>query len=148
MGKKRRLEKDSLGTRYVSADAYYGIQTIRAVENFPISDQRAHPALVDACVTIKKAVALANNKQGRLDKNQTRAIVRACDEVLGGKLRDQFVVDVFQMGAGTSFHMNCNEVIANRAEEILGGKTLHSCPLQHAITGNGEGTRIIRFSPS
>ncbi len=122
MGKNKRVEKDSLGTRRVPADAYYGIQTIRAVENFPISDLRAHPALVDAFVRIKKAAALTNHKQGRLDKKRTRAIVKACDDILKGKLRDQFIVDVFQMGAGTSFHMNCNEVIANRAEEILGGK--------------------------
>jgi len=122
MGKKKRLERDSLGTRSVPAEAYYGIQTLRAIENFPISDLRAHPVLVDAFVTIKNSAALVNNKQKRLEGKKARAIVRTCEEIMRGKLRDQFVVDVFQMGAGTSFHMNVNEVIANRAEEILGGK--------------------------
>ncbi len=122
MGKKGRVEKDSLGTRTVPAEAYYGLQTLRAIENFPISDQRAHPTFVDAFITIKKAAALVNHKQKRLEEKKTKAIVRACDEILRGKLRDQLVVDVFQMGAGTSFHMNVNEVIANRSEEILGGK--------------------------
>ena len=117
-----RKEKDSLGILSVPEEAYYGIQTARASRNFPISGQRLHHAMVDAMMHIKKAAALSNSDLGRLPKTKSRAIVRACDEVLRGKLRDQFIVDVFQMGAGTSFHMNCNEVIANRAEEILGGK--------------------------
>lgn len=116
-----RGEKNSLGTRRVPEEAYYGLQTVRAVKNFPISGQKAHPALVEAIVIIKKAAALVNHRQGRLGAKKVRAIVKACDEVLRGALRNQFIVDVFQMGAGTSFHMNCNEVIANRAAEIMGG---------------------------
>lgn len=119
---KRRLEKDSLGVFYVPEKAYYGIQTLRASKNFPISGLKAHPAVVDAIVFIKKSAALANYELGGLDKKRADAIIKACDEILRGKFRDQFIVDVFQMGAGTSFHMNCNEVLANRAEEIMGGK--------------------------
>lgn len=122
MRKKIRWEKDSLGKRAVPSQVYYGIQTLRAMENFFISGLQDHPALVDAFLYIKKAAALTNAKTGRLDKKKANAIAKACDEILKGKLRDQFVVDVFQMGAGTSFHMNCNEVLANRAEEILGGE--------------------------
>ncbi|MFC2169291.1 aspartate ammonia-lyase [Acidobacteriota bacterium] len=122
MATKGRLEKDSLGELYVPEKAYYGIQTTRASENFPISGLKAHPALVDAIILVKKAAALTNYELGGLDKKRADAIIKACDEILGGKLRDQFIVDVFQMGAGTSFHMNCNEILANRAEEIMGGK--------------------------
>lgn len=122
MAEKKRLEKDSLGKLNVPEMAYYGIQTLRASENFPISGLKAHPSLVDAIVFIKKSAALANHELGGLDKKMADAIVKACDEILRGKFRDQFIVDVFQMGAGTSFHMNCNEVLSNRAEEIMGGK--------------------------
>jgi len=115
-----RIEKDSLGTREVPADAYYGIQTVRALDNFPVSGLRAHPRLIDAYMHIKKAAALAHRDLGALDAEVAGAIVRACDEVLGGSLRDQFVVDVFQAGAGVSTNMNVNEVLANRAAEILG----------------------------
>ncbi len=118
---KTRAEKDSLGVRQIPEDVYYGIQTDRAVENFPISGLRAHPRFIDAFLIIKKAAALANLKAGALPKDMADALVKACDEILSGKLRDQFPVDVFQMGAGTSFNMNVNEVIANRANEILGG---------------------------
>jgi aspartate ammonia-lyase len=110
-----------LGELEVPAEAYYGIQTVRAAQNFPISGLRADPALIDAAIRIKKAAALTNASLGCLDEDKAGAIDQACDEVLSGRFRDQFIVDVFQMGAGTSFHMNCNEVLANRASEILGG---------------------------
>jgi aspartate ammonia-lyase len=115
------LEKDSLGELSVPEAAYYGIQTVRASQNFPISGLKTDSAMVDAVMHIKKAAALTNSELGWLDKDKTVAIMKACDEVLEEKFRDQFIVDVFQMGAGTSFHMNCNEVLANRASEILGG---------------------------
>jgi len=115
-----RTEKDPLGERQVPADALYGIQTLRAVENFPISGLRPLPAFVDAVIWIKKAAALTHRDTGRLPVHLADAIVRAADEVLGGQHRDQFVVDVYQAGAGTSHNMNCNEVLANRANELLG----------------------------
>jgi aspartate ammonia-lyase len=116
-----RTEKDPLGEVRVPAGAYYGVQTQRAVENFPISGLTAQPELVTATVLIKKAAAEANVALGRLGQETGRAIAAAADEVIGGKLRDQFVVDVYQAGAGTSHNMNTNEVLANRAAEILGG---------------------------
>jgi aspartate ammonia-lyase len=116
-----RTERDPLGEHAVPADAYYGIQTVRAVENFPISGLHAPPELVTATVLIKKAAAQANIALKRLDERIGNAIVRAADEILGGALRDQFVVDVYQAGAGTSHNMNTNEVLANRAAELLGG---------------------------
>jgi aspartate ammonia-lyase len=116
-----RTEKDPLGERQVPADAYYGIQTRRALENFPISGLKASAEFVTATVLVKKAAAEANASLGRLDSGVAAAIVRAADEILSGSLRDQFVVDVYQAGAGTSHNMNANEVLANRAAEILGG---------------------------
>jgi len=115
-----RIEVDSLGKRKVPENAYYGIQTLRAIENFPVSGMKAPAVFVDAYVMMKKAAATANMQVAWLDKKIGDAIVKACDEVLGGKFRNQFVVDVFQAGAGTSFNMNVNEVLANRALEILG----------------------------
>src|SRR3954447_23392607 len=115
-----RIERDPLGELQVPAAAYYGVQTARAVENFPISGLRAAADLVTATILIKKAAAEANAQLGRLDRDVANAIVRAADEILDGKLRDQFVVDVYQAGAGTSHNMNTNEVLANRASEILG----------------------------
>ena len=115
-----RDEHDSLGMVQVPAAAYYGAQTMRAVGNFPISGLRAHPELITATVQIKKAAARANAHLGRLDPSLAHAIVQAADEVLAGALRDQFVVDVYQAGAGTSHNMNTNEVLANRAAECLG----------------------------
>src|SRR6266540_844347 len=115
-----RTERDPLGELQVPADAYYGVQTARAVENFPISGLRAHPDLVTATILIKKAAAEANLALGRLDAEIARAIGQAADEIVAGRLRDQFVVDVYQAGAGTSHNMNANEVLANRAAEILG----------------------------
>ncbi len=119
--KKTRVERDFLGVLRVPAEAYYGIQTARAAENFPISGLRAHPAMVRSMALIKKAAAQTNAELGRLVRRKARAISRACDDILKGKLTGEFIVDVFQMGAGTAFHMNVNEVIANRAAEILGG---------------------------
>jgi aspartate ammonia-lyase len=116
-----RVERDPLGEVKVPVDAYYGVQTARAVENFPISGLRAPADLVTATVAIKKASAEANAALGRLDAGIAGAIVAAADEILDGKLRDQFVVDAYQAGAGTSHNMNTNEVLANRAAEILGG---------------------------
>jgi len=116
-----RTERDPLGEFQVPAGAYYGIQTARALENFPISGLRAHPDLVTATVYVKKGAALSNLALRRLDQPLGEAIVSAADEVLAGRLRDQFVVDVYQAGAGTSHNMNVNEVLANRAAELLGG---------------------------
>jgi aspartate ammonia-lyase len=115
-----RVERDPLGELAVPAEAYYGAQTQRAVENFPISGLRAPAPLVTATVLVKQACARANGSLGRLDAAVADAIVRAADEILGGRLRDQFVVDVYQAGAGTSHNMNANEVLANRAGELLG----------------------------
>ncbi len=117
-----RIEKDPLGEKPVPAEALYGIQTLRAAENFPISGLRPLPAFVDAVVWIKRSAALTHRETGRLEARLAEAIVQAADEVLAGKHRDQFIVDVYQAGAGTSHNMNCNEVLANRANEILGGK--------------------------
>jgi aspartate ammonia-lyase len=119
---KTRMEKDSLGEKAVPANAYYGIQTVRAMENFPISGYRAHPKLIQAIGMIKKAAATANRELELVDRKRAKAIIHAADEVMAGELNDQFVVDVYQAGAGVSFHMNANEVIANRAIELLGGK--------------------------
>lgn len=116
-----RIERDSLGERNIPADAYYGVQTHRALENFPISGIRPKPSYVGATVHIKRAAALVNKELGLLDSTRADAIIRAAEEVLAGKLREWFVVDVYQAGAGTSHNMNVNEVIANRAIELLGG---------------------------
>ncbi|HUF24784.1 MAG TPA: aspartate ammonia-lyase [Vicinamibacterales bacterium] len=116
-----RLERDPLGPVHVPEGAYYGAQTARALENFPISGMHAHAALVRATIVIKLAAAEANGRLGRLPTGVAGAIARAAREVLQGSLRDQFVVDIYQAGAGTSHNMNANEVLANRAEELLGG---------------------------
>src|SRR5690349_4951628 len=116
-----RTEKDPLGTLEVPTGALYGVQTLRAVQNFPISGLKPLPPFVDATVRIKRAAALTHKETGRLEAKLADAIVQAADEVLAGKHRDQFVVDVYQAGAGTSHNMNCNEVLANRANELLGG---------------------------
>ena len=118
---KFRVERDPLGEVRVPAAAYYGAQTQRALDNFPISGLTAPSELVTATVQIKKAAAGANGALRRLPSKIAKAIVAAADEVLGGKLRDQFVVDIYQAGAGTSHNMNANEILANRASEILGG---------------------------
>src|ERR1700674_5619778 len=122
MSEKTRTEKDPLGALEVLADALYGVQTLRAVQNFPISGLRPLPAFIDATVHIKRAAALTHKETGRLEARLADAIVKAADEVLAGKHREQFVVDVYQAGAGTSHNMNVNEGLANRANEILGEK--------------------------
>lgn len=119
---KFRIEKDTLGTKKVPADAYYGIETARALENFPVSGIKAHPRLVWATVAVKMAAAEANMAIGKLKKRIGKKIIRAAKEIMEGKLVDQFVVDVFQAGAGTSHNMNANEVLANRALEFMGMK--------------------------
>ena len=119
---KFRTEKDSLGTREIPAEVYYGIQTARAVENYPISGMHAHPALIRAVAMVKQAAAQANRQLGLVDRKRADVIVAAAKEVQQGRWDDQFVVDVFQAGAGVSFHMNANEVIANRATQLYGGK--------------------------
>jgi fumarate hydratase, class II len=115
-----RIEKDSLGELQVPANAYYGVQTQRAVQNFPISGLKPYPAFVWSMAAIKRAAAKVNGDLGLLDKELSNAIIAAATEVMDGKLADQFVVDPFQAGAGTSHNMNVNEVIAARANEILG----------------------------
>ncbi|HYS56310.1 MAG TPA: aspartate ammonia-lyase [Thermoanaerobaculia bacterium] len=119
-----RTEKDTLGEVRVPADALWGAQTQRAVENYPISGLREHPTFIRSFIYLKKAAALANKELGAMEARLADAIVPACDELLNNeaKYRDQFPVDVFQAGAGTSFNMNCNEVIANIANRALGGK--------------------------
>ena len=120
--KEVRKEKDSLGYVEVPAHVYYGAQTVRAVDNYPISGMRAHPLLIRAMGMVKAAAAQANKELGLVETDRADAIVKAAQEVIDGKWNDEFVVDVFQAGAGVSFHMNINEVLANRANEILGGK--------------------------
>ena len=116
-----RTERDSMGEMHVPAGAYYGASTQRAVENFPISGQGIPPEVVHALGQLKAAAATVNHAQGALDDRQYQAILQAAGEVADGKLDEHFVVDVFQTGSGTSSNMNANEVIANRAIEILGG---------------------------
>src|SRR5450631_1192424 len=115
-----RIEKDSLGELEVPANAYYGVQTRRAVLNFPISGLKPYPAFIWSMAAIKRAAAKVNLDLGLLDSKLAEAIIQAAQEVMDGKWNDQFVVDPFQAGAGTSHNMNANEVIANRALELLG----------------------------
>jgi aspartate ammonia-lyase len=141
---KTRIEKDSLGTRPVPFAVYYGIETVRAVENFPISGLRFHPDFIWALAAIKKACALANRSLKRLDSRRAGAILKACDEVMAGRHDGEFVTDALQSGAGVSVHMNMNEVITNRALEILGRKKgdpayLHS----HDHVNMGQSTNDV-----
>ncbi|MPM37155.1 Aspartate ammonia-lyase [bioreactor metagenome] len=117
-----RIEGDSVGTLEIPAGAYYGVQTLRARQNFPITGRGLNPAFIRNLVLVKKAAALANGESGLLRPRLAEAIVRACDEILGGALLEQFIVDAVQGGAGTSANMNANEVIANRAIELLEGE--------------------------
>lgn len=117
-----RVEKDLIGTKDVPENVYYGVQSLRAAENFHITGLNMHPEIINSLAYIKKAAAITNCEAGLLDKRRTQAIVQACDEILEGKFREDFIVDPIQGGAGTSLNMNANEVIANRAIEILGGK--------------------------
>ena len=116
-----RIESDSIGTKQVPAEAYYGVQSMRGAENFQITGQRMHPEFINSMAIIKKACAICNNRVGELDEKRMDAICKACDEIAEGKLHDQFLCDPVQGGAGTTANMTANEVIANRAIEILGG---------------------------
>lgn len=118
--KTTRLESDSIGTMEVPADAYYGVQALRAKMNFPITGTKLHPTFLRNLAQVKKAAAITNYNAGLLKKDISDAILQACDEVLDGKWADQFIVDAIQGGAGTSANMNMNEVLANRAGELLG----------------------------
>ena len=129
MKTKNRVERDSMGEKEVPADAYYGIQTLRAVENFPISGLRFPRSFLRALGLIKGAAAEANFKLGLLDEKVAKAIQEAAQEVVQGKMDSQFVVDIFQTGSGTSTNMNANEVISNRAIEILGGQVGSKSPV-------------------
>ncbi len=118
---KTRTETDSIGVMEVPADAYYGVQALRAKENFPITHQQLHPEFIKSMAKLKKAAAITNRDAGLLPLNIASAIMKACDDLIAGKFTDAFIVDAIQGGAGTSANMNANEVIANRAIEILGG---------------------------
>ncbi len=117
-----RTEKDSIGIKHVPENVYYGVQSLRAAENFHITGLTMHPEIVNSLAYIKKAAAITNCEVGLLDRKIKNAIVQACDEILDGKFHEHFIVDAIQGGAGTSPNMNANEVIANRAIEILGGQ--------------------------
>ena len=117
-----RVEKDSIGVKDIPEEVYYGVQTLRAAENFHIKGLNMHPEIINSLAYIKKASAITNCEVGILEKKKAQAIVQACDEIIEGKFHDDFIVDPIQGGAGTSLNMNANEVIANRAIEILGGK--------------------------
>lgn len=116
-----RCESDSIGSKNVPQSVYYGVQSLRAAENFHITGLTLHPEIINSLAYIKKACAITNSEVGLLDKKKAKAIVQACDEILQGKLHEYFIVDPIQGGAGTSINMNANEVIANRAIELLGG---------------------------
>ena len=116
-----RSEHDSIGNRNLPKDAYYGVQSLRAAENFHITGLTMHPELINSIAEIKKAAAITNLEIGLLDKQIADAIIKACDEIIAGEFHEEFIVDPIQGGAGTSLNMNANEVIANRAIEILGG---------------------------
>src|SRR5688572_4012004 len=131
-----RTEHDFLGEKQIPALAYWGVHTARAVENFAISGTRvsAMPDLVRALALVKKAATRANADLGAIDRDRAAAIILACDDLIEGKLLDEFVVDVIQGGAGTSTNMNANEVIANRGLELMGherGEYQHLHPLEH-----------------
>ena len=117
-----RVEKDSIGVKDIPEEVYYGVQTLRAAENFHITGLNMHPEIINSLAYIKKVSAITNCEVGILEKKKAQAIVQACDEIIEGKFHDDFIVDPIQGGAGTSLNMNANEVIANRAIEILGGK--------------------------
>src|SRR5438309_10051852 len=122
MAQQFRQEKDSIGPKEIPADVYYGVQTARAVENYPSAGMRASPTLIRAIGIVKYAAAQANKELGLVDDKRADAIMQAAKEVVDGKWDTSFVVDVFQAGAGVSFHMNSNEVIANRSTDQMSGK--------------------------
>jgi aspartate ammonia-lyase len=117
-----RLESDSIGTKELPADVYYGVQSLRALENFPITGTHLHPEMIRSLALLKKACAIANKDAGVFEARIADAIIAACDDICAGKFHDQFIVDPIQGSAGTSMNMNANEVIANVAIEKLGGK--------------------------
>jgi len=117
---KYRIEEDFLGKKAIPVDVYYGIQTLRAVENFPITGYRIHQDMIKALTMVKKAAAMANMDTKRLYEGIGKPIIRATDEILQGKFHEYFIIDPIQGGAGTSMNMNTNEVIANRALELMG----------------------------
>jgi len=117
-----RIESDSIGVKQVPVDAYYGVQALRGYENFQITGHRLRPEFIESLAQIKKACAICNHAVGELDATITDAICQVCDEIMEGKLHDQFICDPIQGGAGTTANMNANEVIANRAIELLGGR--------------------------
>ena len=119
---KMRLESDSIGTMEVPEEAYYGVQTLRAKENFAITGNKMHPVFIKELAKVKKACAITNRNAGSLELELAEAIIRACDEVIRGRFAEEFIVDAIQGGAGTSANMNMNEVLANRANELLGGR--------------------------
>lgn len=119
---EKRVEYDSVGSMEVDKKAYYGIQSLRASRNFNITGKKIHPELIKSLAEIKKAAAITNRNSGRLSHKIANAIIQSCDEIIEGKLREEFIVDPIQGGAGTSTNMNANEVIANRAIEILNGE--------------------------
>jgi len=142
--KKYRTEKDVMGSVKVPKDAYYGIHVVRASKNFPISDQRIHPELNKAITQIKISAAKANMDLGFLQKRIGKAMIRACKEILRGKFDDQFIIDVYQAGAGTPWHMNVNEVITNRALELLGKKKGDYSKIHHHNHPNmGQSTNDV-----
>src|ERR1051326_7460420 len=145
-----RIETDSMGQMRVPASAYYGVQTARAVENFPISKLRFPRSFIRALGLIKKHAAATNSALGLLPKNISDAIQQAAQEVIDGKLDAQFVVDIFQTGSGTSTNMNANEVIANRAIELGGGKrgdkSIH--PNDHVNRGQSSNDVLPTAIPS
>ena len=116
-----RKEKDSMGEMYVPDDAYYGAQTQRAIENFQISNFTLSKSMIDALAIVKRSAAIANYQLGLIDENIKNAIINSSDEIIEGKFDNQFLIDIFQTGSGTSSNMNCNEIISNRASEIMGG---------------------------
>ena len=141
---KTRLEHDSVGEKEVPVAAYYGVHSLRAKENFPITGLTMHPEMICALAILKKASAITNMEAGVLDRKRGDAIVAACDEILAGKLHDQFIVDPIQGGAGTSANMNANEVIANRAIELLGGrKGDYSVVNPNDHVNNGQSTNDV-----
>ncbi|MGN0291488.1 MAG: lyase family protein, partial [Lachnospiraceae bacterium] len=122
MVEEMRMESDSIGTMRVPSEAYYGVQTLRAKQNFPITGQRLNPVFIENLARVKKAAAITNRNVFALPVEKSEAIIRACDEVIKGRFAEEFIVDAIQGGAGTSANMNMNEVLANRANEWLGGK--------------------------
>ncbi|NNM85880.1 MAG: class II fumarate hydratase [Phycisphaerales bacterium] len=124
-----RIEKDSIGPLEVPMDAYYGVQTLRAMRNFPVSGQPMPPAFLKSHARLKKAAAMVNHELGLLDATRATAIAQAADEIIAGKLADQLPVDIYQTGSGTSTNMNLNEVLASRANELLGGKRGDKSPV-------------------